>query len=192
MELKSGDLFIEGSEQFSDDRDQLVSWDEYAQYVPTYCEQVGIASNPARFVQDLRTWLTETIRTTDAAFPTNTSLSIKDGEPVLRRLAKQPEPEGFASIDQLLSERMPECNIIEILTDTDHWLTWTAAFGPLSAFESRLFAPRPRTWPPPSAMAATWGQRKPLGLCPVSIGVRRPTSISTISRNRNSWTPTSV
>ena len=143
MELKSGDLFIEGSEQYSDYRTQLVSWEVYAQDASTYCEQVGIASDPAQFVQHLQTWLAETIRTTDATFPTNTALTITDGEPVLRRLDKQPEPEGFAVIDQLLSERMPECTIVDILTDTEHWLNWTAAFGPLSGFDSRLLSPRP-------------------------------------------------
>jgi hypothetical protein len=144
IELKSGDLFIEDSEQFSDYRDQLVSWEAYAQSAPTYCEQVGISADPAQFVQNLQVWLAETIRTTDAAFPSNTALSIKNGEPVLRRLEKRPVPEGFAVIDQLLNERMPECNIVDVLTDTEHWLNWTAAFGPLSGFESRLLAPRPR------------------------------------------------
>ena len=143
-DLKSCDLYIEGSEQFSDYRDQLVTWEEYAQFVPTYCAQVGISPDPETFVQALQTWLTDTIRATDAAFPTNTSLSIQDGEPVLRKLEKAPEPEGFALIDRLLSERMPECSIVDVLTDTEHWLNWTAAFGPLSSLESRLVSPRQR------------------------------------------------
>jgi len=33
-------------------------------------------------------------------------------------------------IDRLLSERMPECSIVDVLTDTEHWLNWTSAFGP--------------------------------------------------------------
>ncbi len=143
-ELKSGDLSIEGSERFSAYRDQLVTWAEYAQQVETYCQQVGIAADPAQCIADLQTQLTEAIRTTDAAFPTNTSLTITNGEPRLRRLEKLPEPEGFALIDQLLSERLPERNIVDILTDTEHWLHWTAAFGPLSGFEARLTSPRHR------------------------------------------------
>jgi hypothetical protein len=144
-DLKSGDLSIEGSEQCSDYRDQLVTWEEYAQLAPTSCAQVGISPDAETFVQALHTWLTDTIRATDAAFPTNTSLSIHDGEPVLRKLEKEPEPEGFALIDRLLSERMPECSIVDVLTDTEHWLNWTAAFGPLSGLESRLVSPRQRS-----------------------------------------------
>ena len=51
-----------------------------------YCQQVGIAADPAQCIADLQTQLTEAIRTTDAAFPTNTSLTITNGEPRLRRL----------------------------------------------------------------------------------------------------------
>jgi TnpA family transposase len=143
-DLKSCDLYIEGSEQCSDYRDQLVTWEEYAQFAPAYCSQVGISPDPETFVQELQTWLTETIRATDAAFPTNTCLSIQEGEPVLRKLEKQPEPEGVACIDRLLSERMPACSIVDVLTDTEHWLNWTSAFGPLSGLESRLVSPRQR------------------------------------------------
>jgi hypothetical protein len=28
-----------------------------------------------------------------------------------------------------MRERMPECSIVDVLTDTEHWLHWTAAFG---------------------------------------------------------------
>lgn len=143
-ELKSGDLCVAGSEHFSDYRDQLVTWAEYAQHVASYCQQVGVAADPAQFVQDLQAQLTRAIRTTDAGYPANTALTIQAGEPVLRRLEKQPEPEGLALIDRLVSERLLECNLVDILTDTEHWLNWTAAFGPLSGFESKLVSPRQR------------------------------------------------
>lgn len=143
-ELKSADLCIAGSEQFSDYRDQLVTWEEYAQLVEPYCQQVGIAADATQFVHDLQPQLSQAILTADAAFPTNTSLTSKEGDPVLRRLEKQPEPPGFAQIDRLLPERLPACNIIDVLTDTEHWLHWTSAFGPLSGFEGRLVSPQQR------------------------------------------------
>jgi hypothetical protein len=147
MERKSGDLCIEGSAPFSDYRAQWVSWAAYVQDAPRSCAQGGIASAPAQCVQPLHTWLAATIRTTDAMFSTHTARSITGGAPVLRRLATQPAPEGFAVIDQLLRERMPEYTIVEIRTDTEHWLNWTAAFGPWSGFAARRLAPRPRYVP---------------------------------------------
>jgi len=106
LELKSGDLCIAGSERFSDYRDQLVTWEEYGQHVDTYCQQVGIAKDPVAFVQTLQTQLTKQICTTDDTFPTNTSLTIKDGEPVLSRLKKQPEPKRCRLRRHLLALRL--------------------------------------------------------------------------------------
>src|SRR5690349_6357343 len=63
---------------------------------------------------------------------------------IIRSVEVHDQPEGFAFIDRLLSERMPACSIVDVLTDTEHWLNWTAAFGPLSGLESRLVSPRQR------------------------------------------------
>lgn len=84
------------------------------------------------------------MRTTAAALPTNTALTSPNGAPRLRRLEQRPEPEACALLDPLGRERLPECHSVEILTDTEPWLPWTAAFGPLSGFEPRLTSPRHR------------------------------------------------
>lgn len=144
LELKSGDLFIEGSEKFGDWRNQLISWEEYNASLDTYGQQIGCPTSPSEFIEELKSWLTETIREVDATFPANESVSIKDGEPVIRRYKKREKPEGFAQIERLIEERLPECDILDILSDTEHWLNWTKHFGPISGYDSRLDSPQPR------------------------------------------------
>jgi TnpA family transposase len=53
-------------------------------------------------------------------------------------------PEGFRTLERALRERMPEINIVAVLSETDHWLHWTRHFGPLSGFEPKLAQPRER------------------------------------------------
>ncbi len=142
LELKSGDLFIEGSEKFGDWRNQLISWEEYNSSLETYCQQTGCTTNPNEFVKELKTWLTETIRRVDATFPANESVSIKDGEPVIHQYNRTEKPEGFAKIEQLIEQRLPEYDILDILSDTEHWLNWTKHFSPISGFETRLVYPQ--------------------------------------------------
>jgi hypothetical protein len=43
-----------------------------------------------------------------------------------------------------MSERLAPVNIIDILSDTDHWLEWTRHFGPLSGHEAKIENPRGR------------------------------------------------
>jgi hypothetical protein len=80
LELKSGDLYVEGSDTFSDYRTQLVSQDEYEQGVEEYGEQVGLPIEGKAFVHTLREWLETTATATDASFPENEAARMEDGE----------------------------------------------------------------------------------------------------------------
>ena len=144
LELKSGDLFIEGSEKFDDWRNQLIDLELLETSLETYCQQTGCPKTAEKFVESLKVWLKDTIQKVDATFPENGSVSIKDGEPVIRKHTKREKPEGFAAVEKLIAQRMPEKNIIDVLSDTEHWLNWTLPFRPVSGYETRLRSPQRR------------------------------------------------
>jgi TnpA family transposase len=144
LELKSGDLYVEGSDAFSDYRAQLVSPEEYAQGVEEYGEQVGLPVEGKTFGASLRAWLENLATTTDASFPANTAARLEDGKMILSKLQRKPLPADFPRVQALLRERLPEQNILDILHETDHWLHWTRHFGPLSGFEPKFPQPRER------------------------------------------------
>jgi hypothetical protein len=54
LELKSGDLCVPGSDQFSDYRKELVSEDEFERGVALYGEQAGIPVEGPSFIARLR------------------------------------------------------------------------------------------------------------------------------------------
>jgi Tn3 transposase DDE domain len=143
-ELQSGDLCIPGRAQFADYRAQLISWEDYHQTVTAYGAQVGLPVDSTAFVTHMRTWLEEVATATDAAFPTNTSVRIVEGQPVLRKLAKRPTPRALKTVEQLIAERIEPVNILDVLTDTDTWLQWTRVFGLLSGRDARLDDARAR------------------------------------------------
>jgi len=105
-DLKSGDLFVEGGDQFSDYRTQLISWEEYAQTVAPYGKQVGLPTDGKAFVAHMRSWLEKRIQQTDAAFPSNEYLRIEKGEPILRPMEKQVTPEGLELLERLIAESL--------------------------------------------------------------------------------------
>jgi TnpA family transposase len=144
LDLKSGDLCVPGSGVFSDYRDQLISWEDYEQGVDEYGEQVGLPVERKAFVHSLRTWLESVAAATDASFPNNAHARIEDGEVILRRLERTPTPEGLRTIEILVRERLPEINIVDVLSETEHWLQWTHFFRPLSGFAAKIASPRAR------------------------------------------------
>jgi hypothetical protein len=143
-DLKSGDAAIEGSAEFSDYRQELISWDEYAQSAAPYCEQVSLPSDPAAFTAHARTWLESVAQHTDECFPSNESLRIENGEPVLSKLVRRSEPEQLRWLEKAVAERLETVSILDMLADTDNVLRWTRSFGPLSGHEAKLDQARER------------------------------------------------
>ena len=80
QELKSGDLCIPGSDQFSDYRSQLISWEEYRSGIDAYAEKVGISINPQDFIKNFQTQLEERAAEVDRFFPNNDAIRIEKGE----------------------------------------------------------------------------------------------------------------
>src|SRR4051812_17286493 len=121
-ELKSGDLCIEGSDQYADYRSQLVPWSEYARNVAGYGEQVGLPVEGRAFVAHLKDHLARAAAQTDAGFPANEFLGIEDGEPVLGRLPRLEEPQDVKALEQRIAERIEPLDILDVLVDTENWL----------------------------------------------------------------------
>jgi hypothetical protein len=45
-ELRSGDIYVQGSEAYADYREQLLSWSDCQPLVEPYCQQLGLPNQP--------------------------------------------------------------------------------------------------------------------------------------------------
>lgn len=136
--LKSGNLFINGSDEFSDYREQLISWKEYDELKESYSEQVELPSEKEEFIDYVKNWLEVNINETDSNFPKNKYLRIENGEPILSKLEKKETPSNLRNMENLIKERLKPLNILDILTDTEHWLNWSSNFNSVSGFETKV------------------------------------------------------
>ena len=143
-DLKSGDLCLDGSDQFADYRQQLISWEEYAQMVPAYREQVGLPVEGPTFVAYARQQLEAIAAATDAAFPQNEQVRIEQGEPIISRSERPVDPEQLQLLQKLMAARMEPVTILDVLGDTERWLNWTRFFGPISGHDAKVDNPRER------------------------------------------------
>ena len=144
QQLKSADLCIEGSNQFGDYREELVTWEEYEDTVAEYGEQVGFSTESSEFVQALRKLLEDAANAADAEFPLNDAVSIENGEASIRRSGRKHGPEQLKELQSLIAERIEPVNILDVLADTENWINWSRFFGPHSGFDSKIEEPRER------------------------------------------------
>jgi hypothetical protein len=56
---------------------------------------------------------------------------------VLKRLQRKPEPGGLSRLEQRLVEHMTHVDIVDALSDTEHWLNWSRFFGPISGHDAK-------------------------------------------------------
>ena len=143
-DLKSGDAAIQGSREYTDYRDQLISEEEAAELSAAYQEQAGISTEPKEFVAEKRRWLIQIVLDTDHSFPNNDAVRIENGEPVLAKLVRKKTPARLAWLEATIRKEMEQTPILDALADTENLLHWTRFFGPLSGLDTKLEQPRER------------------------------------------------
>jgi len=137
--LKSGDLYVEGSEKYADYRKQLLPWSECETLLEDYCKSVGLPNNATDFVGMLKKQLADAAKAADDAYPDNSDFSIdENGEPHLKRQKANPSPEGLRHFEETIKKKMPKRDLIDLLKRVQTWIPYTRHFGPPSGATSKL------------------------------------------------------
>jgi TnpA family transposase len=143
--LRSGDLYVEGSETYADFRTQLLSWPECQPQLAPYCQAVELPASAHEFVADLRHRFIDLAQRVDEGQSAESDLSFDaEGKPHLRQLPRLPTPEDAEALEKVLKARMPERHLLDILSNTHHWVPYTRHFGPPSGSDPKLSDPVPR------------------------------------------------
>lgn len=137
--LRSGDLYVVGSQSYADYRTQLLPWETCRLGLADYCEQLDLPQTGAEHTARLRAALTQAARDVDTGFPDNSQLSIDpDGVPHLKRQKSTALPDGLEAFEAMVRERMPERHLLDILKHAHHWAGYTRHFGPPSGSDPKL------------------------------------------------------
>lgn len=141
--LKSGDLYIDGSWEFGDYGEQLISWEEYQESIGEYGLQLNFPTEPSAFVSHVQQWLETTAQVTDQGFPHNVGVDYRNDRLVFRK-PKAKGKQRVATLKALIAQHITPVNLLDILADTELWLNWTRFFKPKSGYDSKLDNPTVR------------------------------------------------
>lgn len=96
-ELKSGDMCIEGSEDFANYTRELVTDAELQAELPLFLQQMGLDETPSKMTQTLKSRLQETARWADVRLksPEATGTRLKGESFTFSKMEAEKEPEGF-------------------------------------------------------------------------------------------------
>ena len=139
VELKIGDAYVVGSEEYADFRAQMLPWEECEPLVAEYCGQLGIPSTGEGLVEHLKALLIERSAEVDEKLKGDDQLTFdEEGDPVLKKVPAAPVPKNMEQFSDALDEQMPERTVLDILCNVEHWLNWTRHLGPLSGAEPKI------------------------------------------------------
>lgn len=139
--LKSGDLYIEGSEKYADYRKQLISWEEYEQNVSEFCQKVNLPTSGDAFVKQMKAKFQSIAKKTDTAFPHNKQVRVENGEVVIGKLKRQKTPPELKKLESYIAKKLEPIHMLDMLADTEYWLNWSRFFGPISGHDAKLDDP---------------------------------------------------
>ena len=128
-DLKTGDLYIEGSDRYANTWAQGISWEEYTASVGDYGQMLGFPVDGPELVVHLQTWLSTIAQQTDHVFP-DAQVTIEHGEPVIHKAARRKPPAGLKKLEKLLTTKLQDAHLLEVMADVQHWMNWCKSFGP--------------------------------------------------------------
>ncbi|XZM35510.1 Tn3 family transposase (plasmid) [Clostridium perfringens] len=139
FEFKTGDLYVENSEEYADYRKQLLSWDECNNLLLDYCKELKLPPNKEDFIINLKSMLELKCNLVDKCYPDNSELIINNnGEVMLKKIKSKRDNVKSKKFKRLVEKYMPERNITEILCNIEHWVNYTKHFGPLSGSDPKF------------------------------------------------------
>ena len=144
-ELKSGDVFIHGAEDYANYRSELLSWDACLPLLAEYCSEIGLPNTAKGFVKQLRDNLRTKVRTVDDGYQDQSSFVIDEkGKPTLKKYAaKKRSPQAIWLANEIES-RMPERRLLDIICNAHHYTEWAHQFGPISGYDAKISNPTDR------------------------------------------------
>jgi TnpA family transposase len=144
-ELKSGDVFISGAENYADYRSELLPWDECQPLLAEYCREIGFPHNAKGFVKQLRNNLREKACAVDAEYPDQLSFVIDEkGKPTLKKYAPKKRSQQAIWLANEIESRIPERRLLDIICNGHHYTEWAHQFGPISGYDAKISNPTDR------------------------------------------------
>jgi hypothetical protein len=165
-ELGTGDIAVIGAESYANLHTQLMSWSECEPLVGEYCAQAGIPDTATGYVAAWKRELSRLAAQVDAGYPDNADLIISEGHPVLKRRAGKERRASALALEAAVHQRLPQRDLLEILTRTAYLTGWARHFGPASGSDPNYAIRWAGTCPPRFAMAPTWALSSWPGTCP--------------------------
>jgi TnpA family transposase len=145
--IKAGEMFVNGSLSYDRFWDRLPREAADPAAIAAYAASQGWGVGADGFIRALRESLERQERFLKAALGDGKEAYLrrgKDGRPIVMPPRAVPTPPSAIELEKLLTERMPERQLLSAIANSEHWTQWSRHFGPPSRLSSQIKEPTQR------------------------------------------------
>lgn len=139
--IKSGEMFVTGSLSYDRFWDRLPPDAADPAKIGAYAASRGWGEGADGFIRTLKESLEREAGFLERAVSDERDGYLrcgKDGRPIVTRTSAVPIPVSAIELEKQLMKRMPERQVLESITNTEHWTRWARHFGLPSRLSAQI------------------------------------------------------
>lgn len=137
-EIRSKDLYVLNSLEYDTHKQNLISTQRLELVSENYCKLVGIPRDEHEFVNFIENKLEEKTKIADNAFNSDDiGAKIENGKLILKKVIASPKPSNFDELDQLITSKMPNVGILDVIASVTESLQLKRYLRPISGHDSK-------------------------------------------------------
>jgi TnpA family transposase len=113
--LKDREIFISQSRDYTDYKNELITWSDYRAKIHEYSRIVNLPTDPTSFVLHVKHELKKNFDLANDILDVKENADIKNGKLVLRKIVGKSKPKFYKQLDALLDEKMGQINLLDIV-----------------------------------------------------------------------------
>jgi TnpA family transposase len=139
--IKAGEMFVTGSLSYDRFWDRLPSEAANPAAIAAYAASQGWGEGADGFIRTLQESLERQEGFIERALSDGKEGYMrcgKDGRPIVTAIQALPIPASAIELEKQLRKHMPERQLLETITNSEHWTEWSRHFGPPSRLSSQI------------------------------------------------------
>ena len=134
--IRAGDVWLEGSRRHADPSSYLIASSQWRELRLEACTMLHLPLDGRERLAARREELEGLLGRLDREFPKG-GFDIEDGSLHIPRLRAVDAPPEIAALEQMVSERLPQIDLSELLIEVDGWTNFTECFEHAGGSEPR-------------------------------------------------------
>jgi TnpA family transposase len=126
--LRAGNVWVENSRRYANPETYLIPKDKWAALRTEVCKQMNVPENGIERLQEKRQELTALLRSAETFFARKGEVRIEKGKLVMPRLKEEELPESAKQLQAIITARLPQIELTDLLIEVDRWTHFSAQF----------------------------------------------------------------